>query len=98
LAFVGTVSADEKNKDEKKPAAVPFASQFSFPKQIKLTEEQQKKVEDLRKEYVPQLTALQQKIGVIITPERQKAAAEARKDKKGKEAEEAVQAAIKLTD
>ena len=37
LAFVGTVSADEKKKDEKKPA-VPFAAQFSFPKQIKLTE------------------------------------------------------------
>jgi hypothetical protein len=91
----------ETKKEEKKP--VPFANVFSFPKQIKLTEDQQKKLDQLRTEYTSQLEVNQKKYTAIMTPDRQKAGQEASKQakadgKKGKELAEAVQAAYKFTD
>jgi len=103
LTLATAVSAEEKKKDEaKKPAVNPI---FTFNKNMKpaATEEQIKKLADLEKEYAPQLADLSKKASAIVTPERVKASVEARKKaiddgKKGKEVQEAVDAAIKLTD
>ena len=79
----GVVLAEDKKetkKEEKKP--VPFASVFSFPKQIKLTEDQQKKLDQLRTEYTSQLEVIQKKYTALMTPERQKAGQEAAKQAK----------------
>src|SRR5262245_29931096 len=56
LAFVlGSVAlADEKDKKPaKKPE--PYANVFSFPKKIKATDEQQQKLDALKKEYLSKL-------------------------------------------
>jgi hypothetical protein len=86
---------------EKKAPAKPSEKAFTFPKQVQLTDEQKTKVEELKKEYGPKLDEIGARIDAIMTPERQKVAAEARqkaKDdgKKGKEVQEAVDAALKL--
>jgi len=100
LLFVPAVRAEEK-KEDKKPA--PFANVFTFPKTITLTDDQQKKLDDLKKEYTPKLEELKKATDVIMTPERVKAQKEAidkakADGKKGKELTEAGQAALKLTE
>jgi len=92
----------EVKKEQPKPAVNPL---FTFNKNMKpaATEEQIKKLADLEKEYTSQVKDIAKKIGTIMTPERQKAAADARKKaaadgKKGKELQEAVNAALKLSD
>lgn len=84
---------------EKKPEK---DSVFFFPKQIQLNASQQAQLEALKKEYTPQLSGLHTRLTKILTPEREKAAAEAAKaareaGKSKKEIGEAVQAAQKLT-
>jgi len=102
--LAATASAEDKKADKKeKPKAEPFASVFAFPKAIKLDEKQQAKVAELKKEYTPKLAEFHTRFVKIMTPERQKAAATARKEardagKKGKEIAEAVNAALKLSD
>lgn len=101
LALVtGTAAAEEKKADTKK-AAKASDTAFTFPKQVQLTDEQKTKLEELKKEYGPKLDAIDARFGAIMTPERQKTAAEARKKaaadgKKGKELQEAVAAALNL--
>jgi hypothetical protein len=96
--------ADEQKAEKKaKPKGEPFAAVFSFPKSIQLDDKQKEAVAGLKKEYTPQLEELRGKRVKIITPERQKAMAEAVKaakaeGKKGKELNEARLAALKLTD
>src|SRR5436189_220435 len=73
-----------------------------FPKQIQPTDEQKTKLEESKKEYSPKLVAIEARISPIMTPERQKAAAAARKKatdegKKGKELQEAINTALNLT-
>jgi hypothetical protein len=102
LLVLGAVSAEEKKKaDDKKPAA--FAAVFAFPKAVTLSDDQQKKVEELKKEYTPKLEEMQKKLAGIMTPERQKAQKEAldkakADGKKGKDLTEAGMAALKLTE
>jgi hypothetical protein len=88
--------------DDAKAQAKPSDKAFTFPKQIQLTDEQKAKLEDLKKEYGPKLDEIDTRLAPIMTPERQKAAAEARKKatddgKKGKEVQEAVLAALNLS-
>ena len=108
LAFLvaGARAEDKKpadKKDDKKPAVTPFANTFTFPKTITLTEEQQKKIDDLKKEYTPKLVDVQKKLDTIETPERKKARAEALKKAKadnikGKELTKLIDDAVKYTD
>jgi len=90
--------------EKKKEAARrdPNAAAFALPKTIKLDAAQQTKFDDLKKEYGPRLTELNQKFAKIMTPERRKTQAEAQKaaraeGKKGKELQEAVRTALKLS-
>src|SRR5438105_1763805 len=103
LALLGLVAliAGQATAKEKKSTTKPSDAAFTFPKQIQLTDEQKTKLEELKKEYAPKLDAIDAKIAVVMTPERQKTAAEARKKatddgKKGKEVQEAVDAALNL--
>lgn len=108
LLFAGVVLAEDKKpavkKEDKKPAPLSAVDQaFAFPKQIKLTDDQQKKLDELKKEYASKIEDVQKKLAAIMTPERVKAREEAEKQakadgKKGKELQAAVQAALKLTD
>jgi len=103
-ALLGTAQADEKKPDKKAPDKKdPNAAVFAFPKQIKLDEKQQARVEELKKEYTPKLNELNDKLAKILTPERVKSASEARKAaaKDGKNKKEQAQAfedALKLND
>jgi hypothetical protein len=75
---------------------------FEFPKEITLTEEQQAKVKALKEEYGPKVDAAAKKLDEVLTAEQRTARAQAAKanrdaKKTGKEAREAVNAALKLT-
>jgi len=102
LALVlGSLALAEEKKEDKKPAD-SIAKVFSFPKQITLTDEQKTKLADLQKEYTPKLEEAAKKHKAIMTPEREKTAAEAHKKavadgKKGKEVQAAVNEALKLS-
>jgi len=103
-ALLGAAQADEKKPDKKGPDKKdPNAAVFAFPKQIKLDEKQQAKVEELKKEYTPKLNELNDKLAKILTPERVKSASEARKaaakdGKTKKEQAQAFEEALKLND
>ena len=106
VCLAGFIVAEDKKpgekKDDKKP--VVNAAPFNFPKQITLSEDQQKKLDELKTEYQPKLAELTKKIDAITnTPERKKARAEAEKKakddgKKGKELTTAINEANKYTD
>ena len=99
------VAADKQRKGKRgqrnrKPSVARF-----LPKEIQstLSDEQKKKIAALDEEFGPKLAELAKKRGSILTPEQKKAEAEARKvardaGKKRKELQEAVDAALKLTD
>jgi hypothetical protein len=94
--------AEDKKADKKQPAKNPYGQTFSFPKGITPDANQQAKLDELKKEYGPRLDELNAKLAKVMTPERQKAAAAARKaaqgeGKKGKEVQEAVLTALKLS-
>jgi hypothetical protein len=97
--LVAVVSGQDKDKKKEKPkvGADPLGFVFSFPKSITLDDKQKEKVEALKKEFGPKLTELTKKREAIFTAERMKAAKEAAKDKKGKEAFEAFMKGMKLT-
>lgn len=95
-------SADEAKAKKDEPKKDAYAQVFSFPKEVKLTKDQEEKLAQLRKEYTPKLDEAAAKLAKVMTPERQKVAAAARKEattagKKGKELQEAVDAALKLS-
>jgi hypothetical protein len=92
-----------KTADKKDAPKATADSAFNIDKRITLDEKQQAQLEELKKEYAPKLKEINDKIGVVMTPERQKVAAEERKrlaaeGKKGKEVNEAVMAALKLSE
>ena len=79
-------AADEaKAKGKKKDAAVGGQQVFQLPKEITLTEEQQTKLEALKKEHSPKLAELAKKLDEGITDEQKKA----RRDAIGKAKAEA---------
>ncbi len=93
----------EKKKKGKKKGGNRSVVAVRLPKTLNLNEEQQAKVAEVNKEYGPKLAELRKKMTSIIPPETQKARREAfaaarKAGKKGKELQEAVSAAIKLTD
>ena len=101
LAIVGNLSAEEKKKD-KRPDR-PMMGMMRMFEGLDFSEEQQAKFKELRKEYLPKLKTVGEKLRDILTEEQKTARAEARKaaleaGKKGKEVRDAVQDAVKLTD
>ena len=104
---------DKKEKKAKAGAKGPHAGAFSFPKKITLDDKQKEQLEALKKEYGPRLAEVDKKRSALLTPERVKAAKEARnkvtdeakgkelskEDKKelGKKANRAYNEALKLT-
>jgi hypothetical protein len=105
LSLLAGPSAADDKKDAAKAAEKKDAPKgdpaFNVDKRITLDEKQQAQVDELKKEYGPKLKEIGAKIDVVMTPERKKAAAEARKKaaddgKKGKELNEAVSAALNL--
>ena len=102
LASVGSAQ-EAKGKGKKKDAAAGGQQVFQLPKEITLTEEQQAKLEALKKEHSPKLAELAKKLDEGVTDEQKKARREAMgkakaDGKKGKEAQAEVDAALNLTD
>jgi hypothetical protein len=106
VAFLLAVpaAADDK-KDAAKTAdkkdAPKADAAFNIDKRVTLDDKQKAQLEELMKEFGPKLKEIQAKIDVVMTPDRKKIAAEARKKaaddgKKGKEISEAVSAALNL--
>ncbi len=90
----------KKGRQQRKPSVVRL-----LPKEVQATfsDEQKEKIALLNKEFGPKLAEFAKKRASILSPEQKKAQAEARKaateaGKKGKELQEAVRAAMKLTD
>jgi hypothetical protein len=103
LAITSPVLAADKCCPAKKKAPPCPATQRidKITAGLTLTDAQKKSLTALKKEYGPKLTAAIKQCDVT-TPEQKKAAAEARKEakaagKKGKEVQQAVDAAVKLT-
>lgn len=100
LTFIAAPSiAGEGKKPEKKK---PVPQQLQIPKEITLTAEQQKQLDELIATYSPKLAAFQKQRDEVLSEEQRKAAAEARKagqtaGKTGKELQQAVEEAMKLT-
>lgn len=100
MVFVAVPAlAGEGKKAEKKK---PIPQQFQIPKEITLTAEQQKQLDDLIATYGPKLAAFQKQRDEVLSEEQRKAGAEARKagqaaGKTGKELQQAVDEAMKLT-
>jgi len=105
LSVVAMAGAAEevKAKGKKKEAALGGQQVFQLPTEITLTEEQQAKLEALKKEHSPKLAELAKKLDEGITDDQKKARREAvaktkADGKKGKEAQAEVEAALSLTD
>lgn len=105
LSIVASVgAADEaKGKGKKKDAAVGGQQVFQLPKEITLTDDQQAKLDSLKKEHSPKLAELTKKLDEGITDEQKKARhdamGKAKADgKKGKDAQAEIEAALNLTD
>lgn len=100
MVFVAVPAlAGEGKKAEKKK---PVPQQFRLPKEITLTAEQQKQWDELIATYGPKLEAFQKQRDEVLSEEQRKAGAEARKaaqaaGKTGKELQQAVDEAVKLT-
>lgn len=98
-------SAEDSPKEAKakKKAAGQNNPAFAIPKEITLTPEQQTKLDEIKKEQGPKVAELTTKLDSVLTDEqkaaRKEASAKAKADgKKGKEAQAAVDEALKLTD
>ena len=94
---------DAKAKRLKPNAARKDRSSVHLPKDITLTDEQKKKVEEIEKEYAPKMKDLHEKLKKVLTEEQKKARHNVTKDaktggKRGKEVQQAVKEAMKLTE
>lgn len=102
-AMTGAHAAEEAVKEKGKKKAEPGAQIFNLPKEVELTAEQQEKVAALKKEFGAQAAEAQKKVDDVLTAEqkqaRKAAADKAKADKlKGKDAQAAIEAAMKLSD
>jgi Spy/CpxP family protein refolding chaperone len=109
VVLCGGVVAQEKGEKKRKKKDKAAATQvdrsaaaFQLPKEIQLTDEQNAKLQELRKDLQPKLAALLKKEESMLTAEQRAAGAAAAKEAKqsgktGKEAREAVEAAMKLS-
>lgn len=101
-------AADDAAKAAKKGKKDPLANHramnvLKLPEDLKLTDEQKTKLGEIKKDYDPKIREVLTKREAILTAEQKKARAETQKankaeGKKGKDAQTALAAAIKLTD
>lgn len=96
-------AADEPAKGKKKATPGAGNQAFNLPKEVVLTDEQKAKLDELKKEHGPKLAEIQKKLDEVLSAEqkqaRKDAQAKAKTDNlKGKDAQAAVMAALKLTD
>jgi Spy/CpxP family protein refolding chaperone len=101
IAFVWQADAQNENK-KKRGAADPTAAMAKKLESVELTADQKTKLEAINKEHGPKLKDAQAKVDKILTPEQIKARREAQQaakaaGKKGKEAQDSVNEALKLT-
>jgi hypothetical protein len=92
-----------ETKSKKKPADGTQNPVFAIPKEITLSEEQQAKLNEIKKEHAPKVLELTTKLDSLLTSEqktaRKTASAKAKEDgMKGKDAAAYVDEAMKLTD
>jgi len=96
--------ANKAGKGGKKKAdRCPVAERTKYLEGMNLTDEQKGKLEKIKQEFVPKLTAAQLKVDNVYTPDQKKARQEAAKaarqaGKSSKEIHEAANEAVKLTD
>jgi Spy/CpxP family protein refolding chaperone len=93
---------DAPKKKGKKGEPGANSQVFQLPKDVTLSAEQQAKLDALKKEHGPKVAELQKKIDEVLTPEqrqaRKDAAAKNKEEKlKGKQAQERLNAALKLS-
>lgn len=102
VALGGAVfSQDNSRQNEQRQRPARFQQFFTLPG-IEFSEDQQAKVEEIRKEFVPKLAANQGKWDGVLTREQQQARRDAfqkarNAGKRGRELQESVNAAIKFT-
>lgn len=97
-----TLGQERKPEQDRRQQQVPFRFAFSV-RGVEFSEDQQAKVEALRKKHTPQLIAIQRRQGSVFTGEQRRARQEALRaardaDKNAQEAREAADAAAKLSD
>jgi Spy/CpxP family protein refolding chaperone len=102
IAFVWQADAQNEGKKKKGAAADPTAAMAKKLESVELTADQKTKLEAINKEHGPKLKDAQAKVDKILTPEQIKARREAQQaakaaGKKGKEAQDSVNEALKLT-
>lgn len=101
LAFATAATAGAPPPKGEKEKPVPGV--FRFPKHVDVTADQQAKIDALVAKYLPKLRELEEKADAVFTPEQKQARDAARKAAhaeglRGKEANERVDAAVKLSD
>ncbi|MBT6155416.1 MAG: hypothetical protein HOL01_01730 [Planctomycetaceae bacterium] len=94
---------DAKKKNKKKGAKKRTVQVVRVPKTLELTGEQKEQVAAINKEFGPKLAEVQKKIRGILSEDQRKARTAAFKanreaKRKGKEAREAIAAAVDMTD
>lgn len=99
---VTAADAAKEAKGKKKTAGATNPV-FAIPKEITLTEEQQAKLDEIKKDQGPKVAELNTKLDSVLTDEQKAARKEANakvkaEGKKGKEAKAAMDEALKLTD
>lgn len=99
LTASGSAQAQRKKRDANRSRYQQF---FSI-RGVEFTAEQKTKVAELRKKYEPQLEASQRKLNGVYTAEQRRARRDAmqtarKAGKRGRELQQAIQTAIKLTD
>ena len=102
VVAVSSLTAEGAQKEKKKGAAAG-SQVFALPKEITLTAEQQTKLDAIKAAEGPKVAELTTKLDSLLTAEqktaRKEAAAKAKADgKKGKDAQAAIDEALKLTD
>jgi acetyl esterase len=102
FALGSSIFAQDNRQNEQRQRPAPF-QQFFTLRGIEFSKEQQAKIEELRKDFVPKLSENQGKWDGVITEEQQQGRREAfqkarRAGKKGQELQDAINAAIKFTD
>ena len=103
VAFGGSAFSQDANRQtERRERSAPF-EQFFTLRGIEFSEEQQEKVEKIRKDFVPKLSGNQKKWDEVITDEQQQARRDAfqkarGEGKRGQELQDAVNAAVNFSD
>ena len=103
LPLLAADDDDTKQKKGKKQRGNATARAFELPDDLKLDDEQQKKLAELKEKYTAKIGELRQQVTGILTDEQRRARAAAAKaareaGKQGKELREAADAAIELTE